>query len=74
MPLLWVLKVLVGLAFIGAGGSQLAGAPAMAIFWKIGLGQGFRILTGLLTVVGAIGLWPWNSFRTYEAPGFGMLV
>jgi len=45
-----------GLAFLAAGGSKLAGAPAMvAMFAKIGFGQWFRILTGLLEVAGAIG-------------------
>ena len=54
---LWVLRVLVGLAFLTSGGSKLAGVPAMvAIFTKIGFGQGFRILTGVLEVIGAIGL------------------
>ena len=54
---IWVLRVLLALAFLAAGGSKLASAPQMvAIFAKIGFGQGFRILTGLLEVVGAIGL------------------
>lgn len=54
---LWVLRVVVGLAFLAAGGSKLAGAPAMVeMFAKIGFGQWFRILTGLLEVAGAIGL------------------
>ena len=54
---LWVLRVLVGLAFLAAGAQKLTGAPAMvAIFEKVGLGQGFRIVTGLLEVIGAIGL------------------
>jgi putative oxidoreductase len=57
MIALWVLRVVVGLAFLTAGGSKLAGAPAMvAMFAKIGFGQWFRILTGLLEVAGAIGL------------------
>jgi len=54
---LWILKVLVGLAFLAAGSSKLAGAtPMVAVFAKIGFGQWFRILTGLLEVVGAVGL------------------
>ena len=57
MIALWVLRVVVGLAFLAAGGSKLAGAPAMvAMFGKVGFGQWFRILTGLLEVAGAIGL------------------
>ena len=54
---LWVLRVVVGLAFLAAGGSKLAGAPAMvAMFAKIGFGHWFGILTGSLEVLGAIGL------------------
>ena len=57
MITLWLLRVVVGLAFLAAGGSKLAGAPAMvAMFAKIGFGQWFRILTGLLEVTAAIGL------------------
>jgi putative oxidoreductase len=49
--------VLTALAFLGAGGSKLAGAgPMVAVFDKVGIGQWFRYLTGLLEVVGAIGL------------------
>ena len=57
MIVLWVLRVVVGLALLAAGGSKLAGAPAMvAMFAKIGFGQWFRVLTGSLEVAGAIGL------------------
>ena len=57
MIALWVLRGVLGLAFLAAGGSKLAGAPAMvAMFAKIGFGQWFRILTGSLEVAGAIGL------------------
>jgi putative oxidoreductase len=54
---LWTLSGLVALAFIGAGGSKLAGVPVMVeMFDKVGLGQWFRYFTGLLEVAGAIGL------------------
>ena len=54
---LWTLSGLVALAFIGAGGAKLAGAAAMVdLFDKVGLGQWFRYFTGLLEVVGGIGL------------------
>ncbi|MCU1384660.1 MAG: hypothetical protein JWL71_3357 [Acidobacteria bacterium] len=53
----WLLRVLVGLAFLAAGGAKLMAAPAMdAMFAAIGVGQWLRILTGLLEVTGAIGL------------------
>ena len=54
---LWILSGLVVLAFIGAGGAKLAGAPAMVeMFDKVGLGQWFRYFTGLLEVTAGIGL------------------
>ena len=67
MITVWLLRVVVGLAFLAAGGSKLAGAPAMvAMFAKIGFGQWFRILTGLLEVAGAIGLLV-RRFAVYAA-------
>jgi putative oxidoreductase len=54
---LWTLSGIVAMAFLAAGGSKLAGATAMVeLFDKVGLGQWFRYVTGLLEVVGAIGL------------------
>jgi uncharacterized membrane protein YphA (DoxX/SURF4 family) len=55
--LLWTLQILAAAAFLASGGSKLAGVAAMvAVFEKIGIGQWFRYLTGLLEVVGAIAL------------------
>src|SRR6476661_8699790 len=52
---LWVLRVLLGAAFLAAGGAKLAGVPAMVeLFQKVGVGQWFRIVTGLLEVGGGI--------------------
>jgi putative oxidoreductase len=54
---LWILSSLVTLAFLGAGGSKLAGAAAMVeLFDKIGVGQWFRYFTGGLEVAAGIGL------------------
>jgi uncharacterized membrane protein YphA (DoxX/SURF4 family) len=54
---LWSLSGLVGLAFVFVGGGKLAGTAAMIeLFDKVGLGQWFRYLTGLLEVGGGIGL------------------
>ena len=67
MIALWVLRVVLGSAFLAAGGSKLAGAPAMvAMFAKIGFGQWFRILTGVLEVAAAIGLFV-PRFAVYAA-------
>ena len=44
-------------AFLLAGGSKLAGAPALvALFDAIGIGQWFRYVTGAIEVVSAIAL------------------
>src|ERR1700688_1558444 len=54
---LWTLSVVTALAFIVAGGSKLAGAPAMVeIFDKVGVGQWFRYFTGLVELTAGIGL------------------
>jgi len=48
---LWVVQVLLAAAFLSAGGSKLAGAPAMVqMFDQIGVGQWFRYVTGGLEV------------------------
>ena len=53
----WVLQALAALAFLAAGGSKFAGAPAMVeTFAKLGAGQWFRYLTGALEVIGAVAL------------------
>src|SRR5437899_12490001 len=73
MITLWLLRVVVGLAFLAAGGSKLAGAPAMvAMFAKIGLGQSLGILTASLGVTAANGI----SLPRYtpEAPATLALV
>ncbi len=52
---LWVLQILAAAAFFMAGGSKLAGAPEMVqVFEKVGMGQWFRYLTGILEVGSAI--------------------
>lgn len=55
MAVMWLLRGLVAVVFLAAGGAKLVAAPAMvAVFAAIGLGQWFRLLTGLLEVAGAI--------------------
>ena len=53
----WALQVVLALAFLAAGVFKLAGAaPMVQIFDQIGIGQWFRIVTGLVEIVGAVGL------------------
>jgi putative oxidoreductase len=55
--ILWLLRGLAAVAFFGAGGAKLAGAtPMVVMFARLGLGQWFRYVTGLIEVVGAIGI------------------
>jgi putative oxidoreductase len=52
---LLVIRILIGLAFFGAGAAKLAGVEMMvASFEAIGLGQWFRYLTGAIEVGSAI--------------------
>ena len=51
----WSLQILLAVVFLGAGGAKLAGFPMMVqIYDLIGIGQWFRIVTGLVEVTGAI--------------------
>jgi putative oxidoreductase len=52
---LLVIRILIGLAFFGAGAAKLSGVEMMvASFETIGLGQWFRYLTGAIEVGSAI--------------------
>ena len=54
---LWATQVVLAGMFLLAGGSKLAGAPAMvALFDAVGVGQWFRYVTGLIEVVSAVAL------------------
>ncbi|NOJ40084.1 DoxX family protein [Bradyrhizobium australiense] len=51
----WIVRGLLALVFLGAGGVKLFGLPMMLEeFHHIGLGQWFRYLTGSLEIIGAI--------------------
>jgi uncharacterized membrane protein YphA (DoxX/SURF4 family) len=53
--ILWTLQILSAALFLFAGGSKLAGVPAMVqTFGALGLGQWFRYLTGSIEVVAAV--------------------
>jgi len=52
---LWVVQILLALAFIGAASGKLLGNPDMVgLYEAIGIGQWFRFVTGLLELTGAI--------------------
>ena len=52
--IVWGIRIVLALAFLAAGGSKLAGVPAMIdLFDKIGAGQGFRLVVGGIEVFGA---------------------
>jgi uncharacterized membrane protein YphA (DoxX/SURF4 family) len=64
---LWALRVLVGVAFVAAGVPKLLGAPVMVeLFAKVGAGQWLRVVTGMLEVGGAVGLFV-PRFTIYAA-------
>lgn len=52
---LWVVEILLALAFLGAASGKLLGNPDMVrLYATIGIGQWFRLATGLLEVTGAV--------------------
>ena len=52
------LRILLSIAFLGAGGAKLTGVDMMVMtFDQIGWGQGFRYLTGAIEVIGVALLW-----------------
>ena len=54
---LWLTQVALALMFLMAGGSKLAGVPAMvSLFDAIGVGQWFRYVTGIIEVTSGIAL------------------
>ncbi len=54
---LWVVQVVVGIDFIIGGSLKLGGARVMVdLFTRIGSGQWFRYLVGLLELAGGIGM------------------
>src|SRR5277367_4283642 len=52
---LWVVQILLALAFAGAASGKLLGNPDMVgLYEVIGIGQWFRFATGLLELTGAL--------------------
>jgi putative oxidoreductase len=53
----WTLQAILAAAFLAAGSAKLAGVPYMVdLFNQIGVGQWFRLVTGIVEVAGAIAL------------------
>jgi putative oxidoreductase len=53
----WTLRILGAAAFLAAGGAKLAGVPMMVeVFDHIGIGQWFRVVTGVIEVIGVVAL------------------
>jgi putative oxidoreductase len=54
---LWLTQVALAVMFLMAGGSKLAGVPAMvSLFGALGLGQWFRYVTGVIEITSGIAL------------------
>ena len=54
---LWLTQVALALMFLMAGGSKLAGVPAMvSLFDQVGIGQWFRYVTGIIELIAGIAL------------------
>jgi uncharacterized membrane protein len=55
--ILWIVRIVVALIFLGAGTQKLSGAHTMVVmFTKIGAGQWLRYAVGVLEIAGAVGL------------------
>ena len=53
----WTVQAILTAAFLAAGLAKLAGVPFMVgLFEQIGLGQWFRVVTGVVEVTGAVAL------------------
>jgi putative oxidoreductase len=53
----WAVQSVLAAAFFAAGSAKLSGVPFMVqLFDQIGLGQWFRVVTGLVEVTGALAL------------------
>ena len=51
----WIIKILLAIVFLAAGGAKLAGAEMMVqTYEQIGVGQWFRYLTGIIEVGSAV--------------------
>jgi uncharacterized membrane protein YphA (DoxX/SURF4 family) len=54
---LWLTQIALAVMFLMAGGSKLAGVPAMvSLFDQVGVGQWFRYVTGIIELTAGIAL------------------
>ncbi len=68
---IWILRVLLCVAFLNFGMRKLIGDPmAVEMFGKIGFGQWFRYLTGVLEVLGAL----WVIIPRFSVAGSTLLA
>ena len=53
----WTLQGILAAAFLAAGSAKLAGVPYMVdLFEQVGVGQWFRLATGVVEITGAVAL------------------
>jgi putative oxidoreductase len=53
----WALQGVLAAAFLAAGSAKLAGVPYMVdLFEQVGVGQWFRLVTGVVEITGAVAL------------------
>jgi putative oxidoreductase len=53
----WTLQGILATAFLAAGAAKLAGVPYMVdLFEQVGVGQWFRLATGVVEITGAVAL------------------
>lgn len=68
---IWILRIVLCVAFLGSGMMKLIGNPmAVEMFGKIGFGQWFRYLTGVLEVLGAL----WVIIPRFSVAGSALLA
>jgi putative oxidoreductase len=67
--LLWCVQAFLALVFVSASWAKLTGKPEMvALFSAVGSGQGFRYVTGILELTGAVLIMVPKTRRTGAAP------
>ena len=69
------LQVALGLVFLGAGGSKIVGAPMQVkTFDRLHLPQGFRLIVGVVEIIGALGILVGVTVHWFAAIGAIWLI